>query len=90
YLRNKLKEAGFKPLDGDGAIVPILVGDDAFAISISNKLLKKGLFVTGFGFPVVPRGTARIRCQVSDALELKDLDWAVEQFKEVGKEVGLI
>ena len=90
YLRNKLKEAGFKPLDGDGAIVPIIVGDDAFAISISNKLLKKGLFVTGFGFPVVPRGTARIRCQVSDALELKDLDWAVEQFKEVGKEVGLI
>jgi len=90
YFRSKLKEIGFKPLEGDGAIVPIIVGETSFAITISNKLLERGLFVTGFGFPVVPEGTARIRCQISDALEMEDLDTALRVFEEVGKEGGLL
>lgn len=90
YFRAKLKEIGFKPLEGDGAIVPIIVGETAFAITISNKLLERGLFVTGFGFPVVPEGTARVRCQISDALEYEDIDKALGIFEEVGKEVGLL
>src|SRR5262249_6980784 len=60
-FRERLREIGFKPLDGEAAIVPIIVGETAFAIEFSRRLLDEGVFVTGFGFPVVPEGTARIR-----------------------------
>ena len=63
------RAAGFKPLDGPSAIVPIIVGETAFAIAMSDRLLREGIFVTGFGFPVVPEGTARVRVQISAALE---------------------
>ena len=89
-IRNKLHEAGFKPLDGESAIVPIIVGETALAISISNALLKEGFFVTGFGFPVVPEGTARIRVQISDALSYEDMEKALNAFVKVGKEFNLI
>ena len=59
YFRAGLMRLGYKPLDGESAIIPIIVGDTAFAIAMSEKLLKEGVFVTGFGFPVVPEGTAR-------------------------------
>ncbi len=83
YLRKELKNAGLSPLEGDSAIVPIIVGETATAIRMADEMLKKGVFVTGFGYPVVPEGTARIRMQVSDALTYEDLDYCVEAMKEV-------
>jgi len=90
YFRNGLKKIGYKPLDGDSAIVPIIVGETAFAIALSDKLLKMGIFVTGFGFPVVPEGTARIRTQLCAALTKAEMDKALSAFESVGKEVGLL
>ncbi len=83
YLRQRLHEEGFEPLEGDSAIVPIIVKETAKAIKIAKAMLKKNVYVTGFGFPVVPEGTARIRIQVSDALSYEDIDYAVKAFKEV-------
>jgi len=90
YFRAGLTRLGFKPLDGPSAIVPIIVGETAFAISMSKKLLERGVFVTGFGFPVVPEGTARIRTQLSAALTKEEMDRALAAFEAVGKEAGLI
>ena len=90
YFRAGLETLGFKPLAGPSAIVPIIVGDTAFAIAMSDRLLKEGVFVTGFGFPVVPEGTARIRVQMSSALSRAELDRALGAFERVGKELGII
>ena len=90
YFRNELKRLGFKPLEGESAIIPIIVGETAFAIAMSDQLLKKGLFVTGFGFPVVPEGTARIRVQISSKLTKDEMDRALRAFETVGKDVGLL
>ena len=90
YFRTELKRLGFNPLEGESAIVPIIVGDTAFAIAMSDKLLKRGVFVTGFGFPVVPEGTARIRVQMSAKLTKDEMDRALAAFKAVGEEVGLL
>jgi len=90
YFRAGLKKIGYKPLEGESAIVPIIVGETAFAIAISDKLLAKGVFVTGFGFPVVPEGTARIRTQLSAALTRDEMDTALAAFESVGKEIGLL
>jgi glycine C-acetyltransferase len=90
YFRDGLKKRGFKPLEGESAIVPIIVGDTAFAIKIAGKLLQKGVFVTGFGFPVVPEGAARIRVQISSALSYKDMDIVLSALEGVGQEVGLL
>ncbi|MDQ2991975.1 MAG: glycine C-acetyltransferase [Candidatus Eremiobacteraeota bacterium] len=90
YFRAGLERLGFKPLEGESAIVPIIVGDTAFAIAMSDALLKKGVFVTGFGFPVVPEGTARIRTQLSAALSKDEMDRALATFETVGHDVGLL
>ncbi|HKW44929.1 MAG TPA: glycine C-acetyltransferase [Candidatus Eremiobacteraceae bacterium] len=90
YFRAGLKKLGYKPLEGDSAIIPIIVGETAFAIKMSDMLLKEGVFVTGFGFPVVPEGTARIRVQMSAALETGDLDNALAAFERVGRTLELI
>jgi glycine C-acetyltransferase len=90
YFRAELKRLGFKPLEGESAIIPIIVGDTAFAIAMSDQLLKKGVFVTGFGFPVVPEGTARIRVQISAKLTKDEMDRALQAFSSVGKDVGLL
>ena len=90
YFRGAITEAGFKPLAGETPIVPIIVGETSTAIKISEMMLDEGVFVTGFGFPVVPQGHARIRCQLSSAHTRADLDLAVEAFKRVGKQVGLL
>ncbi|HLI95009.1 MAG TPA: glycine C-acetyltransferase [Candidatus Baltobacteraceae bacterium] len=90
YFRTELKRLGFKPLEGESAIIPIIVGDTAFAIAMSDQLLKKGVFVTGFGFPVVPEGTARIRVQISAKLTKDEMDRALQAFEAVGKDVGLL
>ncbi|CAN5295822.1 glycine C-acetyltransferase [soil metagenome] len=90
YFRAAIIEAGFKPLPGDTPIVPIIVGDTAHAIRMSDMLLDQGVFVTGFGYPVVPQGQARIRCQISAAHTRDDLDEAVTAFRSVGRSVGLL
>jgi glycine C-acetyltransferase len=90
YFRGTITEAGFKPLAGDTPIVPIIVGETARAITMSEMMLKEGVFVTGFGYPVVPQGHARIRCQVSAGHTRDDLDFAVGVFKQVGKKLGII
>jgi glycine C-acetyltransferase len=89
-FRSQLREAGFQPLDGEAAIIPIIVGETDFAIRFSERLLEEGVFVTGFGYPVVPEGTARIRVQMSAALEEHHLDRALDAFRRVGAELGLI
>jgi glycine C-acetyltransferase len=90
YFRNAITEAGFQPLAGDTPIVPIIVGETSLAISMSEKMLEHGVFVTGFGYPVVPQGHARIRCQLSAAHTRDDLDRAVSVFKTVGRELGMV
>ena len=82
-FRELLVEAGYNPLEGEAAIVPIIVGETAEAIALSQRLLDEGVFVTGFGFPVVPEGTARIRVQMSAALEPEHLERAIEAFRRV-------
>ncbi|HXD22819.1 MAG TPA: aminotransferase class I/II-fold pyridoxal phosphate-dependent enzyme [Gemmatimonadaceae bacterium] len=90
YFRAALLEAGLKPLDGETPIVPIIIGETADAIRMSDLLLEEGIFITGFGFPVVPHGTARLRCQVSAAHSRDDLDFAVESIKKVAGKVGIL
>src|SRR6185503_8493645 len=90
HFRERLRALGFEPLDGEAAIVPIIVGETAFAIRFSERLLEEGVFVTGFGFPVVPEGTARVRVQMSAAIEEEHIERALTAFKKVGKELGLL
>ena len=90
YFREQIVEAGFKPLAGETPIIPIIVGETAAAIQMSNLLLEQGVFVTGFGFPVVPHGQARVRCQISASHSRDDLDFAVQAFKNVGAKLGVI
>jgi glycine C-acetyltransferase len=70
--------------------VPIIVGETAAAIRMSDMLLDEGVFVTGFGFPVVPHGQARVRCQISAGHTRDDLDRALGAFKTVGTKLGII
>jgi glycine C-acetyltransferase len=90
YFREQITEAGFKPLPGETPIVPIIVGETATAIQMSDMLLEEGVFVTGFGFPVVPHGQARVRCQLSAAHTKDDIDEAISAFKTVGQKLGII
>ena len=89
YFRQAIIEAGFSPLPGDTPIVPIIIGETAHAIRMSELLLDEGIFVTGFGFPVVPHGTARLRCQISASHSKDDLDRAVRAIAGVARKVGL-
>ncbi|HEY1614866.1 MAG TPA: glycine C-acetyltransferase [Rhizomicrobium sp.] len=89
-LREGLKARGFKPLEGESAIVPIIVGDTAFAIRMSQELLAEGIFITGFGYPVVPEGTARLRIQACATLTDSQIDFALATFEKVGKKLGVI
>jgi glycine C-acetyltransferase len=82
-FRAMLVDAGYRPLEGESAIIPIIVGETADAIALSQRLLEDGVFVTGFGFPVVPEGTARIRVQMSAALEPEHLERAIDAFRRV-------
>ena len=89
YFRQAIIEAGFNPLPGETPIVPIIIGETAHAIRMSELLLDEGIFVTGFGFPVVPHGTARLRCQISASHSKDDLDRAVRAIAGVARKVGL-
>ena len=77
-------------LPGETPIVPVILGETAKAIHMSELLLAEGVFVTGFGYPVVPQGHARVRCQLSAAHSKDDLDFALSAFKKVGSKLGLI
>ncbi len=90
YFREQIVESGFKPLPGDTPIVPIIVGETSAAIQMSDMLLEEGVFVTGFGFPVVPQGQARVRCQLSAAHSREDLDEAIAAFRSVGRKLKII
>jgi glycine C-acetyltransferase len=90
YFRKSIIEAGFKPLHGETPIVPIIIGETADAIRMSDLMLEEGVFVTGFGFPVVPQGQARVRCQISAAHTREDIDLAVRAFVKVGRKIGVL
>ncbi len=90
YFRERLLELGFAPLPGETPIIPVILGETAAAIRMSDLLLAEGVFVTGFGYPVVPQGQARVRCQISAAHTREDLDEALAAFKRVGDKLELI
>ena len=90
YFRDKLLEFGFHPLPGETPIIPVILGETAKAIRMSEMLLDEGVFVTGFGFPVVPQGEARIRCQISAAHTRADLDQALDAIRRVGRKLDLV
>jgi len=90
YFRDQLKARGFKPLEGDTPIIPVILGETSKAIQMSDLLLNEGVFVTGFGYPVVPKGEARVRCQISAAHTRDDLDQALAAFDKVGSRLNLV
>ena len=90
YFRTEMEKAGFDLVGADAAIVPIMVYDAKLSQVMANKLLEKGIYVTGFFFPVVPRGKARIRVQLSASHTQKQLDTALASFIEVGRELKII
>jgi glycine C-acetyltransferase len=90
YFRDQLLGLGFKPLPGETPIIPVILGETAAAIRMSDLLLAEGVFVTGFGYPVVPQGQARVRCQISAAHTRADLDQALAAFRKVGRQLRII
>ena len=90
YFITEMEKAGFDLVGADAAIVPIMVYDAKLSQIMANKLLEKGIYVTGFFFPVVPRGKARIRVQLSASHNQKQLDTAIASFIEVGRELKII
>jgi len=90
YFREKITSAGFDIPLGDHPIVPIILGDERLAGQMAAKMLGEGIYVVGFSYPVVPRGEARVRVQISAAHKTQDLDRAVTAFQKVGGELGII
>ena len=90
YFKAGMKKAGFDIIDGDSAIVPVMLYDAKLAQNMANELLKKGIYVIGFFFPVVPKDKARIRVQLSASHTKAHLDKAISAFTEVGKELKVI
>ena len=90
HFRDGMTKAGFELLPGEHPIVPVMLHDAKLAQEMSRRLLEEGIYVIGFFFPVVPRGAARIRTQLSAAHSREDLDLAVEKFTKVGRELGVI
>ncbi|WP_318455567.1 glycine C-acetyltransferase [Photobacterium leiognathi] len=90
HFRKRMTEAGFTMAGADHAIIPIMLGDAKVAAEFAERALAKGIYVIGFSFPVVPKGQARIRTQMSAAHSPEQLDKAIDAFIEVGKEMGII
>jgi glycine C-acetyltransferase len=88
HFRSRMTELGFDVLPGEHPIVPVMVGDEVAAARLSGKLVELGVYAVSFSFPVVPRGTARIRTQMSAAHTLADLDFAIDQFAQARKAVA--
>lgn len=90
YFKKGIKEAGFDIVDGDSAIVPVMLYDAKLSQEMANKLLERGIYVIGFFYPVVPKGKARIRVQLSAAHSKEHIDTAIKAFTEVGKELKIV
>ena len=90
YFKNGMKKAGFDIIDGDSAIVPVMLYDAKLAQQMANELLKRGIYVIGFFFPVVPKDKARIRVQLSAAHTKAHIDKALQAFTEVGKALNVL
>jgi glycine C-acetyltransferase len=90
YFKAGLREAGIDFIDGDSAIVPVMLYDAKLAQEMAEQLLAKGIYVIGFFFPVVPKGKARIRVQLSAAHTKDHLDKAIKAFVEVAQELKII
>ncbi|MBU1298809.1 MAG: glycine C-acetyltransferase [Bacteroidetes bacterium] len=90
YFRKEIKALGFTILEGDHPIVPIMLGEASVAQDMSAALLKAGVYIKGLWFPVVPKGEARLRTQISAALTKKDIDHALDAFEKVGKRMKVI
>ena len=90
YFREQMEAAGFTCAGKDHAIIPVMLGDAKVASLMAEKLLAEGIYVTGFSFPVVPKGQARIRTQISAAHSIEQLDTAIAAFTRIGKEMGVI
>ena len=89
-FRTAMKNAGFSIADGIHPIVPIMIGDEKKTLAMAAELNRRGIFVVGFSYPVVPKGQARIRVQLSAAHTEAQIDRAVAEFTEVGKAAGLV
>ena len=89
YFRENIASIGLNVLPGEHAIVPVMFGEALPAVKMAESLLAKGIYVIPFSFPVVPKGKARIRTQVSAAHSKQDLDLAIEKFAEAKAEVGI-
>ena len=90
YFKKGMMDAGFDIIDGDSAIVPVMLYDAKLSQQMADLLLEEGIYVIGFFYPVVPKGKARIRVQLSAAHEKEHLDKAIEAFKKVGKKLNVI
>lgn len=90
HFRTRMEEAGFTLAGKDHAIIPVMLGDARLASEMADKMLEKGIYVVGFSYPVVPKGQARIRTQMSAGHSLEHVDKAVDAFIEVGRELGVI
>ncbi|TQD40582.1 glycine C-acetyltransferase [Haloflavibacter putidus] len=90
YFKKKIKDAGFEIIDGDSAIVPVMLHDAKLSQQMADMLLEEGIYVIGFFFPVVPKGKARIRVQLSAAHTREHLDKAIAAFTKVGKQLDII
>jgi len=90
YFRKQIVKLGFKIIEGDHPIVPVMLGEASVAQQMSAALLKEGVYIRGLWFPVVPKGEARLRAQISAALSRKDLDKALGAFEKVGKQMSIV
>jgi glycine C-acetyltransferase len=90
YFRQEIKNLGFKIIDGIHPIVPVMVGEAAIAMDMSEALLREGVYVRGLWYPVVPKGEARLRVQISADHEIKNLDFALSAFAKIGKKMKVI
>ncbi len=90
YFREKMTALGFDLVPGEHPIIPVMLGDASLASNFADKMLQEGIYVIGFSFPVVPKGQARIRTQMSAAHDIEHIDRAIAAFEKVGKELGVI
>ncbi|MEC7181282.1 MAG: glycine C-acetyltransferase [Bdellovibrionota bacterium] len=90
FFRREMEAAGFKLLPGEHPIIPIMLGDAELAKNMADELLNEGIYVVGFSYPVVPKGLARIRTQISAAHSKQDLERAVKAFVKIGKKLGVV
>jgi glycine C-acetyltransferase len=90
YFRAHMTERGFDLKPGEHPIIPVMLGDAKLATQMADMLLQRGIYVIGFSYPVVPKGQARIRTQMSAGLDRAQLDMAIDAFTDVGRELGVI